>query len=140
TQGDTTGQPVTILADEIIDLDQNLQIDWTWNAFDHLDVTRASVLHEKTSGVYDWTHSNGIVYSPSDRTLLLSIRHFDWIVKIAYGDGTGNGRMIWRLGNRGDFSLTNPPAGDAFPWFSHQHGIGLPSGGRLFTFDNGTTR
>ncbi len=68
------------------------------------------------------------------------MRNQDWILKIDYQDGTGDGHVIWRLGNQGDFVLTNPPSGDSFPWFSHQHGLQLVNGTTLVTFDNGNTR
>ena len=88
----------------------------------------------------DWLHSNAIAYSSADGDLLVSMRHQDWILKLDYRDGRGDGRVLWRLGQGGDFALTDPPPGDAFPWFSHQHGIELTADGRLLTFDNGNTR
>jgi arylsulfate sulfotransferase len=158
TQGSTTGLPVDILSDEIIDLDQNLQVDWVWNAFDYLDVSRPALLGEtctatgggcpyvliygsQAGGVAnDWTHSNAIVYVAEDHTLVISMRHQDWVLKLNYQDGTGDGHIVWRLGNQGDFAFGNPPVGDSFPWFSHQHGLTITSDHRLLVFDNGNTR
>ncbi|HET8629099.1 MAG TPA: aryl-sulfate sulfotransferase [Thermomicrobiales bacterium] len=156
TQGSTTGLPVDIVADEIIVLDQNLQVSWVWDGFDFLDINRAATLgdvcHAHTAGcpplantaaaggtAQDWMHANAVIYSPADHDLLLSVRHQDWILKLDYHDGAGDGHIVWRLGNGGDFTLTNPPAGDPFPWFSHQHGLAL-NGDMLATFDNGNTR
>lgn len=156
TQGEDTGESVDIVGDEIIDLDPNLQVAWTWNAFDHLDVGRKASLSELCSGggcsvplqyigqsggvAQDWLHSNAISYSPNDHNLLVSIRHQDWIVKIDYRDAQGDGHIVWKLGQEGDFTLTNPSPDDNFPWFSHQHGIEMTADGRLLTFDNGDLR
>lgn len=86
---------------------------WVWSSFDHLDITRAPL------GQADWTHSNAILYSPSDGDLLLSIRHQSWIIKIDYEDGRGSGNIIWRLGYQGDFSLIGGT--DPTDWFYAQH-------------------
>jgi hypothetical protein len=159
TQGSTTGLPVDILTDQVIDLNSNLQVDWTANMFDLLPITRTAILGETcgpnspgcpTTLQYasqaggtanDWTHDNAAVYSASDHNLLISVRHQDWILKLNYQDAAGDGSLIWKLGNQGDFTLTNPPAGDSFPWFSHQHGIeNLGSNDPILTFDDGNTR
>jgi arylsulfate sulfotransferase len=159
TQGSTTGLPVDILTDQVIDLDENLQVDWTWNALDHLPISRPAVLGETcgngapgcpTTLLYasqaggtanDWTHTNAGTYSASDQNLLLSFRHQDWIVKVSYLNATGDGHTIWTLGNGGDFSLVGAAPDETFPWFSHQHGIeNLGSTDPIVTFDDGNTR
>lgn len=156
TQGSTSGLPVDLVGDAIVDLDPDLQVAWAWDAFAHLDPGRGAILGEdcvppgcatplqyadQAGGTArDWLHSNAVSYSPTDGNLLLSIRHQDWILKIDYRDARGNGDILWRLGAGGDFALANPPAGDPFPWFSHQHGVELTADGRLLTFDDGDTR
>ena len=45
TQG--SKESVDILGDLIFDLDENLQLAWFWNSFDHLDLKRASLGNEK---------------------------------------------------------------------------------------------
>ena len=92
----------TILGDALVELipqsDGTFHLGWVWNTFDHLDITRA------LQGYPDWTHSNAILYT-DDGNLLLSIRHQSWIIKIHYADGAGDGAILWRLGNQGDFTL-----------------------------------
>ena len=36
-----------VLGDLIVDLDENLQVSWVWNSFDHMDLKRASLGDEK---------------------------------------------------------------------------------------------
>lgn len=139
-----------ILGDVILVLDADLQLEWSWSAFEHLDVTRGAVLGEQCTGppacpplpegvelAHDWTHANAIDYSPRDGSLILSVRHLDEVVKIDYADGEGDGDVIWRLGREGDFTLE---ATGPFPWFSHPHDPSWLSDGRLVIFDNGNTR
>ncbi|MBI3210578.1 MAG: aryl-sulfate sulfotransferase [Candidatus Solibacter usitatus] len=142
--------PVNVLGDMIIVFDQDLNVIWTWDAFDHLDVTRKAVLGEtcRSAGACppltlakeanDWTHGNSVTLTP-DGNLLFSIRHQDWVVKIAYENGGGDGHVIWRLGKDGDFRF---PDSDVYPWFSHQHDANFsPSNPtQLLIFDNGNTR
>jgi arylsulfate sulfotransferase len=142
--------PVDVLGDMIVVLDSNLNVVWTWNTFDHLDVTRKAVLGETCGAVSgcapfylaktanDWTHGNSIQQTP-DGELLYSSRHQDWLIKVSYQNGTGDGHVIWRLGNDGDFQINSS---DPWPWFSHQHDANFEFSDptALLVFDDGNTR
>ena len=66
----------------------------------------------------------------------MSLRYQDWVVKINYADGTGDGHIIWRWG-RGQFpDQFHGPA----PWFSHQHDVVYINNNTLVLFDNGNAR
>lgn len=121
--------PEDIIGDMILLFDQDLNVVWTWDAFDHLDPHRPATLGESCPGIgcpplqlaskaKDWLHGNALQLT-SDGNLLYSSRHQDWIVKIDFHGGQGTGDVIWRLGKDGDFQLI---AADPSPWFSHQHG------------------
>jgi hypothetical protein len=150
TQGAT--EPVNILGDMVVDLDENMQVAWAWNPYDHLDVNRAALLGEKCGPLQpgcppfflslsanDWMHSNSVNYSPVDGHLTISMRHQDWVIKIDYANGAGSGNVVWRLGNDGDFT---PISADPYPFFTHQHDAGYETGGSTFlsVYDNGNTR
>lgn len=120
---------VDIIGDMILVLDANLRVVWTWDAFDYLDPHRAATLGETCPGIgcppitqashaNDWLHGNALQMT-ADGNLLYSTRHQDWILKIDYRNGQGDGHILWRLGKDGDFTVI---ASDASPWFSHQHG------------------
>jgi len=139
------GTPTRYAGDMLMVLDPDLQVVWTWDAFDHLDVNRAPILGEVCGGVgpcpltgaVDWLHENAVSWSPADGNLLISVRTQDWVIKIDYARGTGDGHVIWRLGQGGDFSVSSS---DPSPWFSHQHYAHYQDDATLLLFDNGNTR
>lgn len=141
--------PVNVLGDYIVVLDEDFQVVWAWSGFDHLDATRLAILGEVCqhqgpgcpplflgATANDWMHSNTIAPTP-DGDLILSMRHQDWVVKINYNNGTGDGTVVWRLGPDGDFDLNDL---DPSPWFSHQHDPNYVGLNRLAIYDNGNTR
>ena len=143
--------PVDVIGDQILILDSNLQLVWTWDAFDHLDTSRMAVLGETCpSGAgcapyylaptaNDWLHGNSLQLTP-DGQILYSSRHQDWLFKINYDNGMGDGSVIWRLGQDGDFQIVS---NDPYPWFSHQHDASIllnRQGSILTVFDDGNTR
>jgi hypothetical protein len=147
---DINGTPTNYIGMMILVLNTDLQVMWAWDAFDHLDVNRGPVLGEivqpgqpgPTTAVprlpaVDWLHLNAVSWSPADQNLVLSIRHQDWVVKIDYRNGAGDGHIIWRLGQGGDFTVNST---DPNPWFSHQHKAHYIDDHTLILFDNGNTR
>jgi len=140
---------VNVLGDMVIVLDPDLDVVWAWDAFDHLDTHRLATLGEQClpnvcpplslgNTATDWTHANAIEPT-SDGNLLVSLRNQDWLVKINYDSGEGNGDIVWRLGQGGDFKLTS---GDPSLWFSHQHDPRYEplTSDRLMILDNGNFR
>jgi hypothetical protein len=147
---DINGTPTNYIGDMIVVLDQELQVAWVWDAFDHLDVNRGPVLgeivHQGEPGpdsivpnypAVSWLHDNAVSLSPTDGNMILSIRHQDWVIKIDYRNGAGDGHVVWRLGAGGDFTANS---GDPNPWFSHQHNAHFIDDHTLILFDNGNTR
>ena len=135
----------------ILVFDQDLNVIWTWDALDHLDISRKATLDETctatgggcppfslTATANDWTHSNALQITP-EGNILISVRHQDWVLKLDFSDGLGDGHIIWRLGKGGDFRLDGT---DPHLWFSHQHdsNIEMADSTRLALFDNGNTR
>ncbi len=127
----------TITGDVLVDVDQNLVPDWVWSTFDHLDVNR------RPMNFPDWTHSDAMLYSSDDHNLLLSIRHQNWILKIEFLDGGGSGKILWKLGYQGNFTLQGATA--PTDWFYAQHGMDYFSPNTTGVFqlgimDNGNDR
>jgi hypothetical protein len=141
---DIGGTPTPYVGQLLMVLDKDLQVIWTWDAFDHLDVHRGPLLGDVCSGApcplpgaVDWLHSNSLAWSAEDGNLLMSVRHQAWEIKIAYQFGAGDGHIIWRLGKDGDFAVTSA---DPSPWFSYQHNVHYLDKKTLLLFDNGNVR
>jgi arylsulfate sulfotransferase len=152
TQG--SKEPVDVLGDLIVELDQDLQVVGTWNGFEHLDVKRASLENSKckegpggggcpsiflAAEANGWTHSNALNYIPSTGDFLVSMPEQNWVLKVDYKNGKGSGKVLWRLGKDGDFTAKSD---DPYPWFSYQHDAGFdPPGSNTVTLlDNGHAR
>jgi hypothetical protein len=165
-QGGTPSQPVDIVGDMVLVLDHNLQLVWAWDSFAHEDINREATLGDLclpingcsglgsnfTTGK-DWLHTNA-AQGTGDGNIILSQRSQDFVIKINYDNGAGDGSVIWRMGAGGDFTIVNLPGTtcgttlDVFPWFTHQHDSSFQfeedtsSGGDVLmtVFDDGNTR
>ena len=152
TQG--AKEPVDILGDLVIDLDEDFQVAAVWNSFDHMDLTRASREDAKckegpgaggcppiflASQANGWLHSNALSYISASGDFLISMPEQNWVVKVDWRDGKGSGKVLWRLGENGDFA---PVSSDPSPWFSYQHDAGFEPGGSALVsvLDNGHAR
>jgi arylsulfate sulfotransferase len=128
--------PVT--GDALVDWDPQQQRPvWVWSAFDHIPLTHAPY------STVDWTHANAVIYSPDDGNLILSMRNQNWIVKINYQDGAGDGSILWRLGPDGDFSLPSGQAPIEWNYGQHYPTVASPNSAGIFQlmfFNNGNNR
>jgi hypothetical protein len=173
--GTNNGAPKTcdVIGDLIVVLNENLEVKWFWDPFTKLtpsnlvNINRRAVLGEtctqngpgcspisaidpSTGMVYtianDWMHANSAQYTP-DGNIIMSVRHHDVVMKINYQNGHGDGRVLWTMGNGGDFSFTTPTTpctgtgySGLFQWFTHQHDAEFNTDGSFTIFDDGNTR
>ena len=128
------GTPTVYNGDEVLVLNPNLQVTWVWDPFQWLDTNR---LPPDGAGASDWTHANAINFSSEDGDLLVSLRNQDWVLKIDYDNGGGDGHIVWRLGAGGDFTAISS---DPYPWFSGQHDARYINDTTIVLFDDGNTR
>jgi arylsulfate sulfotransferase len=152
TQG--SKEPVDVLGDIIIELDEEFQVAGSWSAFDHLDIKRPSLRDAKCkegpggggcaaiflqAEANSWTHTNSVNYIPATGDYLLSMPEQNWVIKVDYKNGKGSGKILWRLGKDGDLIVKSD---DPHPWFSFQHDPGFePIGSNFMTvLDNGRSR
>jgi arylsulfate sulfotransferase len=148
-----------IFIDNLIVLNPGLQLIWAWdattcgNCATMLPPTRAAILGEQcvigqggcppltppNTIANDWLHANSAQVA-TDGSILMSLRHQDWVLKIDYKNGAGTGNILWRLGLDGDFTIIGDP-NDPYPWFSHQHDAEWQfTYPYVALFDNGNTR
>jgi arylsulfate sulfotransferase len=135
-----TDQPgfSSVIGDALVDWDPQGQAPvWTWSTFDHIPLS-----HDPVSNT-DWSHANAVIYTPDDGNLILSMRNQNWIVKINYQDGAGDGRILWRLGPDGDFTLPGGQAPVEWNYGQHYPTVLSPNGAGIFQlmfFNNGNGR
>src|SRR5579872_367370 len=148
-----------IIYNILVVLNPGMQLVWSWNSVTcgncatELPPTRAAILGETCSNgqggcppltppntiANDWLHGNSAELAP-DGSILMSLRHQDWLLKIDYNYGAGTGNILWRMGLDGDFAIIGD-TNDNYPWFSHQHDAEWDFGGtNLSVFGNGNTR
>jgi arylsulfate sulfotransferase len=76
--------PVDIIGDVIVVLDQDFQVVWAWDAFDHLDPHRQATLGETCPGLgcppislassaRDWLHGNALELAGDDNLLYSAV-------------------------------------------------------------------
>ncbi len=128
------GKSTKFVGDMVLVLDQNFHPTWVWNSFRFLNTNRLGFDKPVPT---DWLHANSVSWSPDDSNLVVSLRTQDWVIKINYADGTGNGHIIWKLGAGGNFT---PISSSPDPWFSHQHDVRYINNNTLLVFDDGNTR
>src|SRR5262249_20282991 len=146
---DVNGTPTDYMDNMVVVLDRDFQVTWAWDPFDYLDVHRGPTLPEFADDpenppavvpnpkAIDWTHPNAVSFSPADGNLVLSLRNQDWVIKIDYRNGAGDGHVVWRLRKDGVIALT---AAGPDAWFSHQHDAHYIDDQTLSLFDNGNLR
>jgi arylsulfate sulfotransferase len=125
------------LGDALVDWDPQQGPVWTWSTFDHLSFSHAP------DGLADWTHANAIVYSPDDEALILSMRNQNWVIKINYQNGAGDGSVLWTFGDGGDFNLTGQEAPVEWNYGQHYPTVVSSNSSGVFDlmfFNNGNDR
>jgi hypothetical protein len=94
------GPNSTILDCGVVEFEPSGNVVFAWKASDHLspaDVTTwvAAKYPEPGGNVYDVFHCNSVDIDPSNGNYLVSFRQAD---SIAYVEGSGAGRILWKLG------------------------------------------
>jgi hypothetical protein len=180
-QGGTCTAPKDILAEQVVVVNSNLKLVWNWDEATHFNLNQAPPLGETctapagpgcppvtainfatglpfTIGV-DWMHTNSIQYTSYDGNMVISSRHQDVVFKIKYGNGSGDGHVMWEQGptdlkdENGNalplltVSTNNPVTTGSYdlgyPWNSHQHDANIQIINNLpflTLFDDGNER
>ncbi len=116
----------TVTSCLIQEVDQNNNLTWQWDSWDHTPITHTN--QALTADTIDYDHCNALKYD-HDGNILVSSRHFDSITKI----NRQTGQVMWRLGGvANDFTFTNDTG------FALQHDIRRLPNGHITLFDNGT--
>jgi len=126
-----TEPPYTVLADTVLEYDEDSRVVERWRAVDTLDVTRFPgrlAWTDMGGETYDWTHGNAVTLNPDGQGYLVSMRHQSHIASV---DRTTT-EVEWLLGEDGDFELLEGR------WFNAQHHPTWLSDTELLVYDNRT--
>jgi hypothetical protein len=125
-----------ITDNEIVELDANNNIVWSWSVADHINLATANT--NWRDQFPDIIHMNSIQYL-SNHEIIFSARHLDAVYAISMDTGA----IIWKLGGtttpqsltvlRDQYASVNPDG-----LFSGQHDARIVPGGTLTVQDNGT--
>jgi arylsulfate sulfotransferase len=135
-----------VVGDVIVEFNTDGGVLNRWSDFDMLDpqVEGNTTFFDTPfwNGLYvdagatkDWTHGNSVIVDPSDNAIVTSSRTQNWVYKFARNDG-GMPKVVWKLGQDGDFTLTN--RNETFQY--GQHGLSILPNGHLMMFDDGNLR
>ena len=142
-----------VVGAKIVVMDSAGTVHWVWDSFTQFPyLNRQAILGDECSPgpqgcpitlapvAQDWLHANALSFDPADGNLIVSLRNQAWIAKLAYQNGTGNGSVVWLMGNGGSFTITANTKGNEFPWNDYQHDATLWAPGVIGMFDNGNIR
>lgn len=110
------------------------KVVWRWNPHWHLPWDQYCPQCREN----DWTHSNSITFAVEDDhpVVYLDVRNLNQIIKIDYETK----RIIWKLGEKGDFKMFEKDGTKVAKLFSHQHDPEILPNGNILLFDNGKHR
>ena len=130
---ESESEEVTWIGDKIVEFDQNGNLIWSWDVFDHIDTTEYNPVDIASceSEAFDWTHMNEVYFDESTNSVYTSLRNLSRIIKIDYPTGD----IIWELG---DPTLMDTVYFDDDYNFSRQHNVKKLENGNIIFFDNGT--
>lgn len=143
------GGAYQVVTDTVVEFEPDGSVVNEWSLFDmvspldNLEVIRpaefcGSYLEEEYPDMdaRDWTHANAAVLDTARNAVLISVRHLDQVFAVRYQDDeTGPaGELMWRLGEGGDFTLTEGE------WFIHPHAPQVLDDGSIVIYDNGNRR
>lgn len=120
------------LFDKIVEYNQNAEIIWEKDTKDFVDISQWCPFSDMESGVADLTHSNTVFYDEEDDSIYLNMRNTNTFYKIDHKTG----KIIWALGEYGDFVMYGLQGKEKDILFYHGHALEKISNDTFIYFDN----
>ena len=145
---DAPRQTQMVMGDSIVEFDRSGRIIWEWDAFDHLDLQRIGYntidpyWHVRSYPNHmDWTHGNGVTQDHRDKSVIMSFRNQDAVIKVDYETK----KIRWILGTHEGWpehlqGKLLKPVGETFQWPWHGHNPRVTSQGTIVMYDNSIHR
>ena len=144
TDPDAPRKTQKVIGDTVVQFNQQGEILWSWDTFEHLDVFRIGYdlldpywYPRGFPGHLDWTHGNGIDYDERDDSIIFYLKHQDAAIKV----DRATKRIKWIFGDPSGWperlqDRVLKPIGD-FKWPYHAHNPRLTHAGTLVLYENG---
>ena len=120
------------LFDKIVEYDQNAEIIWEKDTMDFVDISQWCPFSDMESGIADITHSNSVFYDEDDDSIYLNMRNTNTFYKIDHKTG----KIIWALGEYGDFVMYDLQGREKDILFYHGHALKKIANNTFIYFDN----
>ena len=120
------------LFDKVVEYNQNTEIIWEKDTMDFVNISQWCPFSDMESGIADITHSNTVFYDEEDDTIYLNMRNTNTFYKIDHKTG----RIIWALGEYGDFVMYGLQGKEKDILFYHGHALEKISNDTFIYFDN----
>jgi len=135
---DDSTNEFTWYGQKLVEWDENHEIIWSWNPFDHFTMDDFDNHGFTWSSAYqnfeyDWTHANSFFFDSSEGAIYISFRHLSRITKISYPSGN----VAWNMGLPEPYMATGADQICSELLFSFQHHIQRLDNGHLLFLDNG---
>ncbi|CAN5140600.1 aryl-sulfate sulfotransferase [soil metagenome] len=114
----------SVFSDNIVEINRQGKIVWSWHAYDHLDPAKDVI--GDLMPQFAWTYTNGLVYTPHNpidgsEAFVISMRSLSEVIMVRKSDG----QILWR----------SPK-----DMFNNQHDPTVLPNGNIMVFDNSFTR
>jgi len=120
------------LFDKIVEYNQNAEIIWEKDTMDFVNISQWCPFSDMKSGIADITHSNTVFYDEEDDSIYLNMRNTNTFYKIDHKTG----KIIWALGEYGDFVMYGLQGKEREILFYHGHALEKISNDTFIYFDN----
>lgn len=124
------------LFDRIVQVDADGNVLWTWDTYDHIPLTEASIFNETTvfngQTLIDFSHANSLDWDYNNGVIFLNLRCTNTFYKI--DQSTGN--LVWSCGEFGNFTLLDETGNQVSSLWYHSHDTKQVAPGVFTMFDN----
>lgn len=125
-----------VLFDTIVELNATGEVLWTWDTYDHLDLSEACPFNDtwpiNGETVMDFTHCNAIQWDYNESIVYLNVRNLNTFYKI----NMTTGEVIWGIGEHGNFTLLDADGRRVSSLWYHSHAVREVESDVFIMFDN----
>ncbi|HLN89780.1 MAG TPA: aryl-sulfate sulfotransferase, partial [Candidatus Binatia bacterium] len=124
------------LFDRILQVNVNGTVLWSWDVFDHVPLSQASIFNETTvlngQTLIDFSHANSLDWDYNNNIIYLNLRCTNTFYKI--DRNTGN--IVWSVGEFGNFTLLDDQGNQVSSLWYHSHNTKQVAPDVFTMFDN----